>query len=163
MTERGPGVADEKWNAYPETVLEFQVPGAPRIDLRKRVEEGDRDMLRRIGLSGEFAVLTAENPCGENAEDEPTWADEAARKRENEGRRRELEAELEAAGSCYLRVDGVAPDGEYREHGVAVEMPRDDAVALGKRLRQLAIFWFDGANFWLDGAVLDRPSERLPR
>ena len=163
MTDRGPGVADEKWNAYPETVLEFQVPGAPRIDLRKRVEDGDREVLRRIGLPGEFAVLTAENPCGENAEDEPTYADEAAQKRENEGRRRGLEAELEAAGSRFVRVDGVAPDGEYREHGVAVEMPRDDAVALGKRLRQLAIFWFDGTDFWLDGAVLDRPSERLPR
>src|SRR5688572_14771834 len=163
MTERRSSVADEKWNAYPETVLEFQVPGTPRIDLRQRVGEGDREMLRRIGLSGEFAVLTAENPCGENAEDEPTYADEAAQKRENAGRRSRLEAELEGAGSRFLRVDGVAPDGEYREHGVTVEMPREDAVALAKRLRQLAIFWFDGRDFWLDGAVLDRPSERLPR
>lgn len=163
MTEPWSTVADEKWNAYPETILEFQVPGAPRIDLRKRVEDNDRGLLRRIGLSGEFAVLTAENPCGENAEDEPTYADEAAQKRENAGRRSRLEAELEAAASRFLRVDGVAPDGEYREHGVAVEMPREDAVALGTRLRQLAIFWFDGGDFWLDGAVLDRPSERLPR
>lgn len=163
MTEAGSGVADEKWNAYPETVLEFQVPGTPRIDLRKRLGEGEREMLRRIGLSGEFAVLTAENPCGENAEDEPTYADAAAQKRENAGRRSHLEAELKAAGLRYLRVDGVAPDGEYREHGVAVEVPRENAVALGRRLRQLAIFWFDGRDFWLDGAVLDRPSERLPR
>lgn len=157
------GAADEKWNAYPGTVLEFQVPGAPRIDLRKRVEDGDRAMLRRIGLSGEFAVLTAENPCGENAEDEPTWADEAAQKQANARRRSRLEAELQATGLRFLRVDGVAPDGDYREQGVAVEMPRADAVALGKRLRQLAIFWFDGRDFWLDGAVLHRPSERLPR
>ena len=163
MTERKASVADEKWNAYPETVLEFQVPGTPRIDLRKQVGEGDREVLRRSGLSGEFAVLTAENPCGENAEDEPTYADEAAQKRENARRRSRVEAELKAAGLRYVRVDGVAPDGEYREHGVAVEMPREDAVALGKRLRQLAIFWFDGQDFWLDGAVLDRPSERLPR
>lgn len=163
MTDRGPGVADEKWNMYPETVLEFQVPGAPRIDLRKRVGDRDREMLRRIGLSGEFAVLTAENPCGENAEDEPTYADEAAQKRENAGRRSRLEGGLAGSGSRFVRVDGVAPDGEYREHGVAVEMPREDAVALGNRLRQLAIFWFDGEDFWLVGAVLDRPSERLPR
>jgi hypothetical protein len=156
-------MADEKWDAYPKTVLELQVPGAPRIDLRKPIGDDDRALLRRIGLAGEFAVLTAENPCGENAEDEPTDTDEAAKTRENASRRSRLERELEAARSRFVRVDGVAPDGEYREHGVAVEMPRPDAVALAKRLRQLAIFWFDGRDFWLVGAVEERPPERLPR
>lgn len=163
MTDPRAGIPDEKWHAYAHTVLEFQVPGAPRIDLRKRIGEDQRALLRRVGLAGEFAVLTAENPCGENAEDEPTPADEAAKQRENAGRRSRLERELDAAAARFVRVDGVAPDGEYREHGVAVEIPRQDAVALAKRFRQLAIFWFDGRDFWLVGAVADRPPERLPR
>jgi hypothetical protein len=156
-------MTDEKWDAYPETVLEFQVPGTPTVDLRHPVGDDQRELLRRIGLAGEFAVLTAENPCGENAEDEPTTADERARERDNGARRARLEEELRTAGRRFLRVDGVAPDGEYREHGVALEIPRTDAIALAKRLRQLALFWFDGRGFWLVGAVADRPAERLPR
>ena len=163
MTTSPTRVPEEKWDAYPATVLEFQAPGSPRIDLRQPIIDEHRALLRRVGLGGAFAVLTAENPCGENAEDEPTHADEAARKRDNARRRSRLERELEAAGCRFVRVDGVAPDGEYREHGVAAEMPRQDAVALAKRLRQLALFWFDGSDFWLVGAVLDRPPERLPR
>lgn len=163
MTEPRARISDEKWHAYPHTVLEFQVPGTPRIDLRKPIDDDHRALLRHVGLAGEFAVLTSENPCGENAEDEPTFADEAAKQRDNASRRSRLERELAAAGARFIRVDGVAPDGEYREHGVAVEIPRQDAVALARRFRQLAIFWFDGRDFWLVGAVEDRPPERLPR
>lgn len=163
MTGRHDAKIDQKWMAYPDTVLQFGTPGTPSLDLRKAVGDAERALLRRVGLTEAFAVMTAENPCGENAEDEPTYADEAAKQRENAGRRNRLERELDAAGLSFVPVDGVAPGGGYREHGVAVMMPRAEAVALARRLRQLAIFWFDGSTFWLVGAVADRPAERLPR
>lgn len=170
MTEpraSGPAAAqdplvEEKWAQYPCTVLELLVPGRPRIDLRKPVVEKDRALLRDLGLDRSFAVLTAENPWGENAEDEPSAAREDAAERRNAARRERLELELRSAGTTFLPCDGVAPDGEYREHGVAVVLDRDAAIAVARRYRQLAIFWYDGRDFWLVGAIADKPAERLP-
>ena len=34
---------------------------------------------------------------------------------------------------------------------------------LARRFGQLAIFWFDGRNFSLVGAVARNPSEKLPK
>lgn len=154
---------DEKWKRYPETVLDFQPAGGGTIDLRRPLDERVRAALREIGLTEPFAVVTAENPCGENAEDEPTAADEAEQRRANAARSDRLERELAAAGHHFVRVDGVAPDGDYREHAVAVVMPRAQAVALARRYRQVAIFWYDGRDFWLVGAMTDHEAERLPR
>ena len=153
---------DEKWDQYPNTVLEFLVPGNPRIDLRRPVGGAERETLRALGLSRPFAVMTAENPWGENAEDESSDAAEAAADRRNAERRRRLEQELRDAGVTFLRCDGVAPDGDYREHGVAAILARDEAVRLATAYKQLAIFWFDGRDFVLVGAVARKPDRPLP-
>ena len=153
---------DEKWDEYPNTVLEFLVPGNPRIDLRRPVGGAERETLRALGLDRAFAVLTAENPWGENAEDKPTDTAEAAAERRNVERRRRLEQELRDAGVPFVWCDGVAPDGEYREHGVAALLARDRAVALATAYKQLAIFWFDGRAFVLVGAVAKKPDRPLP-
>lgn len=156
-------INEDKWAQYPCTILEFAPPDRLRIDLRKPLGASERATLAALGLDRPFAVLTAENPMGENAEDKPTEAQEAATERRNMTRREELEAELRRAGVEYQPCDGVAPDGEYREQGVAVVLPREQAVMLARRFGQLAIFWFDGRNFSLVGAVARNPSEKLPK
>ena len=154
---------EEKWAQYPCTILEFAPPDRLRIDLRQPLGGPERATLAALGLDRPFAVLTAENPLGENAEDEPTPAQEAATEVANAARHSALEAELRKAGVDFQPCDGVAPDGDYREHGVAVVLPREQAVMLARRFGQLAIFWFDGRNFSLVGAVARKPTEKLPK
>ena len=156
-------IADDKWAQYPCTVLEFAPPDRLRIDLRRPLGAPERATLVALGLNRPFAVLTAENPMGENAEDKPTAAQEEMTERRNATRREELEAELRRSGVEYQPCDGVAPDGDYREHGVAVVLPREQAVMLARRFGQLAIFWFDGRAFSLVGAVARKASEKLPK
>lgn len=153
---------DEKWEQYPRTVLEFIDGDRPRIDLRRPLGDAERATLRRLGLDRPFAVLTAENPWGENAEDAPSERAEEAAERRNAERRARLERELREDGVAFRRCDGVAPDGDYREHGVAVLASRERAVDLATRYGQLAIFWFDGTAFSLVGAVARKPDLPLP-
>lgn len=154
---------DEKWSAYHATILEFCGPPPVSVDLRDPVDDDVRARIRSLGIDAPFAVLTAENPNGENPEDAPSEG--AARRREERNERRvsRLEQALAAAGVRFALVDGTAPDGSYRERCVAAMMPQADAVALAKRLDQLALFWFDGRDFWLLPAEADARPERLPR
>lgn len=154
---------EEKWAQYPCTILEFAPPDRLRIDLRQPLGSAERATLASLGLDRPFAVLTAENPLGENAEDKPTAAEEVATDLRNAARNSALEAELRKTGVEFQPCDGVAPDGEYREHGVAVVLPREQAVMLARRFGQLAIFWFDGRNFSLVGAVARKATEKLPK
>jgi hypothetical protein len=155
--------ADEKWGAYADTVLEFLGPPVLRIDLRDPVRDEGRAALAALGLERPFAVFTAENPDGANAEDAPAPAVEERKARENERRQSALERALVEAAIPFALVDGVAPDGSYREHCVAAVMPREAAAALAERLRQLALFWWDGGSFWLLPGKADEEPERLPR
>jgi len=70
---------------------------------------------------------------------------------------------LETRQQHFVRVDGVSPDGSHREHSVALLVDRDDAVHLAREFDQLAIFWYDGDEFWLYPALLDRTPLRLPQ
>lgn len=154
---------DEKWSRYPETILEFAPPDRLRIDLRRPLGTPERAILASLGLDRPFAILTAENPMGENAEDKPTAEQEVETERRNAARREELERQLRKSAAEFQPCDGVATDGDYREHGVAVVLPRDQAVMLARRFGQLAIFWFDGRAFSLVGALARKPSLKLPR
>ena len=154
---------DEKWDAYHHTVLEFCGPPALRVDLRRPLDEATRDGIRTLGLDGPFAVLTAENPEGENPEDVPSERAAERLEERNERRVSRLERGLTDAGVPFAPVDGSAPDGRYRERCVAALMPRQEAVELARRLDQLALFWYDGTDFWLMPAEADAEPERLPR
>ena len=153
---------DEKWDAYPETLLEFCTTPALRIDLREPVRAEAGTALRALGLGAPFGVFTAENPAGANADDAPTERDQARREHRNEQRAESLEGELTARGIPFVRVDGVSPDGEYREHCVATLTSREEATALARRYAQLALFWFDGNAFWLLPGIATKPPRRLP-
>jgi Protein of unknown function (DUF3293) len=155
---------DEKWDAYHGTVLEFAdvERGCLRVDLRHPDERALAERLATLGLRPPVAILTAENPQGANAEDAPTSRQEARQEVRNDDRHATLLAELRDAGMPFARVDGVAPDGDYRERCVAVPLGREDGRALARRLGQLAFFWFDGSRVWLEPGVADHEHEVLP-
>jgi len=153
---------DEKWSAYPETMLDFPEPDGVRIDLRRPVTDDDRRQLARRGLDRPFAVITAENPCGLDAEDPASESQAEIREERNRKRMADFIEMVERDGIQYQPVDGASPDSDYCEHSLALLIERDRALRLARRLDQLAIFWFDGRDFWLVAAGLERPPERLP-
>lgn len=148
---------DPAWDQYPETILElFRAPDddrpALRLDLREPVPEAARTALAELGLDGPFGVVTAAAPVGEPQDDALDRVRQA-----------ELEdvARTEALAETR-RVDGVSPDGAHRERSTAVRLPRDRVVALGRHYRQSAVFWYDGRDVWLLGAMVDAAPRRLP-
>ena len=153
---------EEKWRLYPNTLLEFPECDAAAIDLRRPLEDRDRDLLRDLGLDQPFGVLTAENPCGLNAEDAASERQAEVREERNRSRTSGLVETLNARGLHYLLVDGMSPDGSYREHSVAIVADREECIALARDLDQLAIFWYDGHHFWLYPAEIEETPIRLP-
>jgi hypothetical protein len=155
---------DQKWQAYHGTVLELVDDERPclRIDLRKPDIPALAERLAALGLAPPVAIMTAENPHGANAEDAPSERQEARQEVRNDGRHETLLAELREVGMPFARVDGVAPDGEYRERCVALPLGREQGRSLARRLGQLAFFWFDGERVWLEPGVADHEREVLP-
>ena len=154
--------AAEKLDDYRATILEFQGPPPFRVDLRRPVSASQRAALARVGLVEPFAVLTAENPCGEHADDAPTAAVADAQEARNQRRTARLLDHLERVGAPAVRVDGVAPGGDHRERCVATPADRAAGVTLAKRFEQIALFWFDGRRFWLLPAEADGEPSALP-
>ena len=147
---------DPAWSQYPETRLEFfREPEDERpavaVDLRRPVPDDAVRALAELGLDGPFAVVTAAAPGGGAQHDAFDRARQA-----------ELDEVARTESAVARRVDGVSPDGRHRERSVAVRMTREDAVALGRRYQQSAIFWFDGRAFWLLGATVAAAPRRLP-
>ena len=147
MTEKNKGL-DERWSSYPETVLHF--PGV-MVDLRVPVEPTVRNSFRALGLGGEFGILTAFNPNGVTIGNE-----------ENDRRMKELEAELTSLGVSFVRIDACSPDKSHCECSVALEMEFERVIDIAKRWEQVAIFWFDGASFWIYGAIVVIEPIKLP-
>jgi hypothetical protein len=150
MTEKKRPV-DERWSSYPETVLHFSGEPPAMVDLRVELTPALRKGLAALGLSGEFAVVTAFNPRGVDSSEE-----------ENERRMAELEAELESAGERFVRLDACSPDKSHCECSVAVETGRGRAIEIAKRFEQVAIFWYDGSRFWIYGAISEADPIQLP-
>ena len=155
----------EKWAAYRSTVL--KLPATPagdgplRVDLREPVAPALAGHLAALGLAPPVAIFTAENPGGENADDEGSARAAARGDATNLARTITLVEALRETGLPTVRIDGMAPDGSYRERCVAVSMSREAATTLARRLDQLAFFWFDGARVWLVPGLADLPAEPL--
>jgi hypothetical protein len=138
------------WEPYGNTIIRFAGAG-PSLDLRHPVGEAERKELRRLGLSGTFAVVTACNPLGQILEP-------AANRR--------LEAQFAAV--VYPQwpgarsADGLSPDGGHREAGWALPGPLEPARALAARFFQRALFWYDGDHFHLVPVLAHGPVLSLP-
>ncbi len=143
---------DPDWSKYPETILRFSGEPTVAIDLRTVLNEQTFAELRRIGLDGAFAVMTAFDPRGENLSAE-----------ENRRRSDELDERLRRLGMHFVRVDACSPDGAHCECSVAVKIPKEQAVRLAIEFEQVAIFWFDGRQFWIVGAMMPADPMMLPR
>jgi hypothetical protein len=142
---------DALWATYASTTL--LIGGEPRIkvDLRQPVSDDLRHLLTKLGLGATFAIVTPFDPRGVRA---------AARK--NEERYHHMRALLDSRNLRFVAADGESPDTAHRERGFALAMSRSDAAALARELEQLALYWFDGEAFWIDGALAARAPQRLP-
>jgi hypothetical protein len=147
-----PDQHDPDWPRYPETILEFATTPAVEVDLRKVPSEAAIGALKAAGLGQPFAIVTAFDPRGENLS--PA---------ENEKRTQMLEARLGASNYRFARVDACSPDRSHCECSFAVAMPQDKALELAREMEQVAIFWFDGTQFWILGALAEADPLMLPR
>jgi len=128
-----------------ETVLSFE--GGPRVDLRWQLDPEERRALAALELGPSFAVLTAEDPGGEDADDQSADGF-AERQRENVRRTLRFEELLAREGLAFRRVDGSSSDGSHRERCVAVALSRAEAAQLAADHDQVPLFWWDGERFW---------------
>lgn len=142
---------DSLWTAYASTRL--LIGRAPRIkvDLRLPVSDDQRHLLTKLGLGATFAIVT---PCDPRGARSPTWL--------NLARYLRTRLLLRSRNLRYIPAEGESPDSRHRERGFAIAINRDDAAALARELEQLALYWFDGEAFWIDGALAERMPERLP-
>jgi hypothetical protein len=135
---------DERWGAYPETVLIFDGDPQVFIDLREPVPPATRNALTVLGLGEPFSILTAFNPRGQDISPE-----------ENDRRMKQLEAELTSSDDEFVRVDACSPDKSHCECSVAIKGDMKRALDIARRWEQIAIFWWDGSRFWIQGAITD--------
>lgn len=147
-----PDQHDPDWPRYPETILEFATTPAVEIDLRKVPSQAAIAALKAAGLGQPFAILTAFDPRGVNLS--PA---------ENKKRTKELDARLRSSDYRFAQVDCCSPDRSHCECSFAVVMPQEEALDLAREMEQVAIFWFDGARFWILGALVETDPLMLPR
>jgi hypothetical protein len=147
-----PEQQDPDWPRYPETILTFSTKPPVEIDLREIPPARALADLEAAGFGQPFAVLTAFDPQGRDLSRE-----------ENEKRRRDLDARLKAEGYKFAHVDACSPDRSHCECSIAVAMPQEKAIELAHELEQVAIFWFDGARFWILGVLVEADPVMLPR
>ncbi len=135
---------DPRWGSYPETVLTFEGDPELFVDLRVPVLPATRDALHALGLGEPFGIVTAFNPRGvDHSPDENTI------------RMDELEAELRSSGDTFVRVDACSPDKLHCECSVALKVGMARVLDVARRWEQIAIFWWDGSKFWIQGAIED--------
>jgi hypothetical protein len=141
---------DPGWSSYAETILVVHGNVPVEVPLSRPIGARERAVFVAAGLPGAFGLMTAENPCGQPLGPE-----------ENAARRRRLQAELAAQGETPVRIDGLSPDRQHREIGVALRWSCEAVVALARRWEQSAIYWFDGHNMWVVGALTITPPWKL--
>ena len=86
-------------------------------------------------LPSSFSIITAWNPM-----DEDTPAGE------NEEKDADLRRELDLRSLPYFRATGCSPDLRHREPGWAVVASPEDALVLGRKFRQRAIWRIEQDN-----------------
>ena len=142
---------DSLWTEYANARLLIGRPPRIKVDLWLPVGEELEYRLTKLGLGATFAIITPFDPRGMRA---PAW--------KNLARYVRTRLLLRSRKLRYVPADGESPDSRHRERGFAIAMTRTDAAALARELEQLALYWFDGKAFWIDGALAERKPQRLP-
>lgn len=142
---------DHDWGAFPNTVLYFHDAFDTAIDLRDPVTDFTIARLARVGLKGPFGVITAYNPYGVPR---PAII--------NTARETRLHSALTLRRWPWIPVDGCSPNRAHCEPSAAVMAPLEELRAVAIEHEQLAIFWFDGTQFWIIPAMSSGPETPLP-
>ncbi|WKE64827.1 DUF3293 domain-containing protein [Gallaecimonas kandeliae] len=95
-----------------------------------------------------FAIVTAYNPRGK-----------ALCEAANHYRDQRLEAELKATGQHPQPLWGCSPDFQHREKSWALVMPKEQAVQLGWRLEQNAIYYVEHDVLYLVPCLMEDQEE----
>jgi len=92
------------------------------------------------GCPPEFWVITACDPNGDELDP-----------RRNEERTAIFEAELSSAGLAHFPVTGYdpRPEGTHRETGFGIVCDGREAMSLGRKWEQVAVFHIKGGEVWL--------------
>ncbi|MEP7065819.1 MAG: DUF3293 domain-containing protein [Gemmatimonadota bacterium] len=142
---------DTLWVAYARTRLLIGPAPHIKVDLRQPVSDDLRHLLTNLGLGSTFAVVTPFDPRGKRA---PAWR--------NRVRYLRMRRQLRSRNLNFVEADGESPDSVHRERGFAIGISRNDAATLAREHQQLALYWFDGEFFWIDGVLAPRAPQRLP-
>ncbi|WAC17746.1 DUF3293 domain-containing protein [Luteolibacter sp. SL250] len=90
------------------------------------------------GYPQEFWVITACDPNGEELDPH-----------QNAERTVRFEAELSSAGLVHFPVTGYDPDGIHREPGFGIICDAREAMCLGRKWEQVAVFHIKDGEGWL--------------
>jgi hypothetical protein len=142
---------DALWDAYVTARLLIGRAPQIKVDLRLPVSDDLRRLLTNLGLGATFAIVTPFDPRGVRS---PA--------RRNQARYARLRRDLRSRNLKFVPANGESRDSQHRERGFAIAMSRSDAAALARELEQLALYWFDGEAFWIDGVLAPRAPRRLP-
>lgn len=96
-----------------------------------------------------FAIITAWNPMDRD------WS-----MRMNRSADHRLRRLLERRGTPHFRAIGESPDGSHSEPGWAVVTSLVDALAIGRRYKQRAIWWIEGEQLHLIACITNQ-TEKL--
>ncbi len=146
-----PGSEPPDWGDFPNTILHFLGPSAPRIDLRVPVSPESVRALTDLGLGPTFGILTAQNRMGVS---QP--------RADNTKLATKLHRDVETKRVPFALVDACSPDHSHCEQSIAVTMQVSEVIELARKYDQLAIFWFDGHAFWIVPARSCQARLRLP-
>lgn len=100
------------------------------------------DSSRPFRLPASYAIITAWNPMDRDVSMEENQREDEA-----------LRQSLELQALPFFRVTGCSPDLSHREPGWAVEIPKSDAIVLGRRFGQRAIWWIEGDDLTLVSCI----------
>ena len=138
---RGVNSDAERWNAYRNTIVAAELYPEQKLFLNGPNAIEDWPFINDV------FVITAHNPLGIQRSPE-----------DNRKANRELATEIIRCGGRYCAAVGESRDGNYGEPGFVVwNLSMDDAVYLGRRFRQEAIFMASAEEFHLvdmrDGSI----------
>ncbi len=85
-----------------------------------------------------FAIITAWNPGDERPSADANEAADLA-----------LRNDLADSGRVVFRASGFSPDFLHGEPGWGADIPKADAIVLGRKYRQRAIWWIAGSDLIL--------------
>lgn len=144
--------SDPAWTAYGDTILVMGNDDIlARVDLRRRLTTGMRDLLVTMAGGERFGIVTPHDPGGRTLDDA-----------ENAARVRALRDELEREGLPYFRADGQNESGSHVERGFAIVADRETIRGIAGRTEQTAFYWFDGERMWLVPTRPDEAAVALP-